>query len=58
MIGKLEIQKLRAKAEAELGDDFDVRGFHDEVLKDGPVPLNLLAQKNRSLDSVALKCKI
>ncbi len=45
MIGKLEIQKLRAKAEAELGDDFDVRGFHDEVLKDGPVPLNLLAQK-------------
>ena len=45
MIGKLEIQKLRAKAEAELGDQFDLKGFHDEVLKDGPVPLNILAQK-------------
>ena len=45
MIGKLEIQTLRAKAETELGDQFDLRGFHDEVLKDGPVPLNILAQK-------------
>jgi uncharacterized protein (DUF885 family) len=45
MIGKLEIQALRERAELALGDDFDIRGFHDEVLKDGPVPLNLLAQK-------------
>lgn len=45
MIGKLEIQTLRANAETELGDQFDLRGFHDEVLKDGPVPLNILAQK-------------
>ena len=37
--------ELRAKAQAELGDEFDIRGFHDEILKDGPVPLSLLEQK-------------
>jgi uncharacterized protein (DUF885 family) len=45
MIGKLKIMELRAKAQAELGDDFDIRGFHDEILKDGPVPLSLLEKK-------------
>jgi uncharacterized protein (DUF885 family) len=45
MIGKLKIMELRAKAQAELGDEFDIRGFHDEILKDGPVPLSLLEQK-------------
>lgn len=42
MIGKIKIMELRDKAQAELGDKFDYRGFHDTVLKDGPVPLTLL----------------
>ncbi len=45
MIGKLKIMELRDKASAQLGDKFDIRGFHDEVLKDGPVPLSLLESK-------------
>ncbi|MEP0174248.1 MAG: DUF885 domain-containing protein [Paraglaciecola sp.] len=45
MIGKLKIMELRTKAKDSLGDKFDIRGFHDEVLKDGPVPLNILESK-------------
>lgn len=45
MIGKLKILELREWAKQELGDKFDIRSFHDEVLKDGPVPLNLLEEK-------------
>ncbi|MDM7859995.1 DUF885 domain-containing protein [Alteromonas sp. ASW11-36] len=45
MIGKLKIIALREKAMAELGDKFDWRGFHDEILKDGPVPLSILEEK-------------
>ena len=45
MIGKLKIMELRDKSRAALGDKFDIRGFHDEVLKDGPVPLSLLESK-------------
>ncbi|MBU2878039.1 MULTISPECIES: DUF885 domain-containing protein [Aliiglaciecola] len=45
MIGKLKIMELRAYAEQTLGEKFDIRGFHDEVLKDGPVPLNILEDK-------------
>ena len=41
-IGELKIQALRDRAEAELGDDFDIRAFHAEVLKDGSVPLEIL----------------
>jgi len=41
-IGMLKIQELRAKAEKELGDDFDIRGFHDTVLGGGAVPLSIL----------------
>lgn len=42
MVGKLKIMQLRQAAMDELGDKFDFRGFHDEVLKNGPLPLNLL----------------
>jgi len=41
-LGMLKIQELRAKAEAELGDKFDIRGFHDAVLSTGDAPLPVL----------------
>ncbi len=44
-MGELKIQQVRRKAEAALGDRFDVRAFHAEVLKDGSVPLDVLEQK-------------
>lgn len=44
MIGKLKIMELREHARAELGDDFDIRGFHDAVLTSGPVPLSILEE--------------
>lgn len=45
MIGKLKIVELREAARAELGDKFDIRSFHDEVLKDGRIPLDILEAK-------------
>ncbi len=45
MIGKLEIMALRERAKSELGDKFTYAGFHDEVLKDGTVPLSILEEK-------------
>jgi len=44
-IGMIKIQELRAKAETELGDKFDIRGFHDTVLGGGSLPLELLERK-------------
>lgn len=44
-IGMIKIQDLRAKAESELGDTFDIRSFHDTVLGGGAMPLELLERK-------------
>ena len=44
-IGMIRIQALRAKAEAELGEDFDIRRFHDAILDGGALPLTLLERK-------------
>ncbi|MGI5309857.1 DUF885 domain-containing protein [Rheinheimera sp. WS51] len=44
-IGMIAILKMRAKAEQELGEDFDIRGFHDTVLGGGALPLNVLEKR-------------
>ena len=43
-IGMLKILELRDYAKAELGTQFDLRDFHDVVLRDGPVPLAILEE--------------
>jgi uncharacterized protein (DUF885 family) len=43
MVGRLEIDRIRATAESTLGDRFDVRAFHDTLLGGGPLPLAVLA---------------
>ncbi|MFI6100157.1 DUF885 domain-containing protein [Lentzea sp. NPDC051213] len=42
MMGRLEIQRVRAEAEAKLGDRFDIKAFHDLVIGSGPMPLSTL----------------
>ncbi|MES2903471.1 MAG: DUF885 domain-containing protein [Pseudomonadota bacterium] len=44
-IGALTIQRLRKKAEGELGDKFDIREFHAQVLMTGSLPLPILEKK-------------
>jgi len=44
-IGQLKIRELREKAKIELGDKFDIRQFHNQVLETGCVPLALLEDK-------------
>ena len=44
-IGMLKILELRAYAEAELGDQFDIRAFHDVILGGGALPLDFLERR-------------
>jgi uncharacterized protein (DUF885 family) len=44
-IGMLKIQELRARAEEALGDDFDIRAFHDVILGGGAMPLTILERR-------------
>ena len=41
-LGEIAIVRLRARAEAELGERFDIRAFHDAILAEGSVPLPVL----------------
>ena len=43
--GELKIRELRSMAETELGENFDIRYFHDAVLENGAVPLSVLEDK-------------
>ena len=52
-IGALKIRELREKYEKQLGAKFNLAAFHDEVLKDGALPLNVLETKlNTWADSI------
>ncbi len=44
-IGQLKMQSLRDNAEQALGDDFNIRAFHDELLGAGSVPLDILERR-------------
>lgn len=44
-LGELEITRLRAAAEERLGSSFDVRQFHDAVLRNGAIPLSILRRQ-------------
>ena len=44
-MGMIKILELRAQAEEALGENFDIRGFHDTVLGGGALPLPLLERR-------------
>ena len=44
-VGQLKILELRDRAKQELGDRFDIRAFHDEVLDSGALPLDVLSDR-------------
>ena len=46
-LGEIAIVKLRAEAERELGDRFDIKTFHDAILRQGSVPLPVLEEQVR-----------
>ena len=46
--GELKIKELRAYAEQQLGDKFDIREFHDEILGQGALPLDVLDARIRA----------
>ena len=51
-IGELTIKRLRAQAEEELGEKFDIRAFHDAILENGSVPMLVLEQQIQDFISI------
>ena len=45
MVGQLKIAELRARAESDLGARFDIREFHEAILSEGALPLNILEEQ-------------
>lgn len=55
-VGELKIIELRERAKKKLGNKFDIKEFHDEVLKEGSLPLIILETKiNKWIESKAVK---
>jgi uncharacterized protein (DUF885 family) len=54
-IGELEIRALRKEAEAALGERFDIRAFHDVVLRNGSITLPILREEVRNYIKTAQK---
>lgn len=44
MVGQMEISRVRSMAEKELGDNFSLKDFHYEILREGEFPLDYLAE--------------
>ena len=43
-IGELKIKDLKQKSQELLGEDFDIKEFHHQILKDGGIPLYILEE--------------
>jgi uncharacterized protein (DUF885 family) len=56
-VGQLEILRLREAAKKQLGDHFDIKGFHDAVLAHGAVTLPVLAEQVRAWTATAAGAK-
>jgi uncharacterized protein (DUF885 family) len=54
-IGELKIRELRKRAETQLGEDFDIRAFHDQILKNGSLPMAILEELTDEWISKQLK---
>jgi uncharacterized protein (DUF885 family) len=48
MLGNIEIRRARDEAQRAMGQRFDIKGFHDQVLEDGSVPVSFLHEKIRA----------
>jgi uncharacterized protein (DUF885 family) len=57
-IGQMKIIEIRKRAEKKLGDKFNIKKFHDEVLKDGCLPLDVFEKKMDAWISNSLKQEI
>jgi uncharacterized protein (DUF885 family) len=47
-IGELTFRRMRAEAEQALGEDFDIRAFHDHLLSDGALPMDIVETRMRA----------
>jgi len=47
-VGQLEIMRMRKESEQALGPKFDLRNFHDELLAEGAVPLDITQQRMKA----------